>query len=409
MPSENTDYHFLQDGGEMGHLIRTKDWSQTPLGDPDSWPRSLKQTVRIMLDNPFGMCVAWGKEQTQIYNDAFRQILGTNKHPEALGEGTMDTFSEVWEIFGPMYDDVTNGKAVSHSDFKSTINRNGYPEDCYFDFSYSPIRLDSGDIAGVLTTVIETTSNHQALAEIEESNDELEFVIESAQLGTFDYNPMTDRFSGNTRMRNWFGLPLNGEIELTDAINVIAEHDRDRIVKAIEEALKYESGGDYNVKFTIVNAITNKVTHVHTKGRTWFNGDKVAYRFTGTLEDITEQTIANSKTRETQNHIRTMILESPVGICLLDADTLICETANESFVKMAGKPREQIIGNSYWDNFAEVKTEYFDVLDTVIKTGEPFSANEVGITLSRNQKEEKVYVSFVYAPLKDENDKVVKV
>ena len=29
---------FLPGGGEMGKLIRSKDWSKTPLGSPDTWP-----------------------------------------------------------------------------------------------------------------------------------------------------------------------------------------------------------------------------------------------------------------------------------------------------------------------------------------------------------------------------------
>ena len=402
-------YHFLQEGGEMGQLIREKDWTQTPLGQPASWSQSLKQMVRVMLDNPFAMYIAWGNDLTQIYNDAFRPILGKNKHPQALGASAKETFSEIWEITGPMLARVMHGEAISRSNFKLPINRNGIVEECYFDFSYSPIRMDNGKIGGILTTVMETTMQQKALAAVEERNDELQFVIESAQLGTFDYNPKTDRFSGNARLRNWFGLPLEGEIELKDAIDAIAENDRNRIVNAIQEVLKFESGGNYNVKFKVIHRITNKVTHVHAKGRTWFNEDKMAYRFTGTVEDITEQTLANIKTKEAESHIRTMILESPVGICVLDANTLICETVNDSFVQIVGKSRNQILGDEYWNTFADVKNDYFEVLNTVIETGEAFTANEVEITFIHNHKPEKFYISFVYAPLKNENDKVVKV
>ena len=260
-----------------------------------------------------------------------------------------------------------------------------------------------------MVTVIETTTKKKAQDDLKESKDELQFVIDAAQLATFDYNPITNKFFGNERLKDWFGLPQDEEIFLSEAINAIAEVDRERITNEITEVLKYESGGIYNVKYTVVNSVTKKETHVHAKGRTWYNEDKEAYRFTGTLEDITEQTAANVKTKETENHIRTMILESPVGICVLDADTLISETVNESFVKIAGKPREQIIGNFYWETFPKARDLYVGALDRVVETGEPFSASEVELTLIRNKKEEKVYVSLVYAPLKDENEKVIKV
>ena len=409
MSLENTAYHFLQDGGEMGKLIRAKDWSQTPLGKPENWPQSLKNMVKVLLDNPFGQNIVWGQDYTQIYNDGYIPILGSTKHPQALGSSAKDTWSEVWHIIGPMFETVMKGESISFTDFFLQLNRNGYLENCYFDFAYSPIKLENGEVGGALVTIIETTTKKKVQDDLKENRDELEFVIEAAQLGTFDYNPITNKFSGNTRLKDWFGLPHNEEIELIEAINSIAEKDRERISNAVLEALKYESGGTYNVKYTVVNKVTKKETFIHSKGRTWFNEDKEAYRFTGTLEDITEQTAANIRTKETENHIRTMILESPIGICVLDAATLICETVNESFVEIAGKPREQIIGNFYWDTFEEVKDLHVGVLDKVLETGEAVSAYEVELILIRNGKKEKVYVSFVYAPLKDKNEKVIKV
>ena len=409
MSSETTAYNFLQDGGAMGKLIREKDWSQTPIGTPDTWPPSLKTMVRVMLDNPFGQNIVWGKEYIQIYNDGYSPILGATKHPQALGASAIDTWSEVWHIIGPLFDRVLNGESVSFKDFMLELNRNGYLETCYFDFAYSPIRMENGDVGGALVTVIETTTKKQSQDDLKESKDELQFVIDAADLATFDYNVLTTKFSSNVRLKDWFGLPADEDIELKDAIEALAEVDRERITNAIQTVLEYDSGGYYNEKYTVVNAITKKETMVHAKGRAWFNDDKQAFRLTGTLEDITEQTIANIKTKETENHIRTMILESPVGICVLDADTLVPETVNDSFVELVGKPRKDIIGTSYWDAFTDVNPLYVEALNTVIETGEAYNANEVELVLIRNGKEEKAYVSFVYAPLFDEHDTVVKV
>ncbi|MEO5976212.1 MAG: hypothetical protein ABIS36_02260, partial [Chryseolinea sp.] len=61
--SETYDsFYFLANGSEMGKLIRAKDWSKTPLGHPKEWPQSLRTAVAIMLDNPFGMYIAWGTD-----------------------------------------------------------------------------------------------------------------------------------------------------------------------------------------------------------------------------------------------------------------------------------------------------------------------------------------------------------
>ena len=128
MINENANYYFLQRGGEMGELIRTKDWSTTSLGEPSSWPQSLRTMVAVMLDNPFGMYIAWGHDYIQLYNDAYRPILGSTKHPQALGIGTRETFAEIWHIIGSMFEGVMRGKAVGFSDFMLPLNRNGFVE-----------------------------------------------------------------------------------------------------------------------------------------------------------------------------------------------------------------------------------------------------------------------------------------
>nr|WP_246357135.1 GAF domain-containing protein [Pyxidicoccus fallax] len=103
------------------------------------------------------MFVAWGPHLIQFYNDAYRPILG-DKHPAALGASTPDVWKEIWPTIGPMWLEVLQGKAIGFDDFKLTIGRYGYPEDCYFNFSYSPVRDDDGAVAGVLVTFAETTN-----------------------------------------------------------------------------------------------------------------------------------------------------------------------------------------------------------------------------------------------------------
>jgi len=130
----NNDFSFLQGGGEMGELIRATDWSKTPIGSPESWPEPLCTSVSLMLNNLFPMYIAWGNEYTQLYNDGYRPILGTTKHPQAMGIGTRQTFAEIWHIIGPMFEGVMNGQAVGFPDFMLPLERNGYVEECYFDF-----------------------------------------------------------------------------------------------------------------------------------------------------------------------------------------------------------------------------------------------------------------------------------
>src|SRR4051794_24271684 len=133
-------------------------WETTPIGPVDSWPDQLRLLVQVMLSSEFPMMIVWGPEYTQLYNDAFRPILGTGKHPGALGRSARETWAEIWDEIGPLFATVLAGEAVWNADHRLLINRNGYDEETYFTYSYSPIHDDSDLVAGLLVVATETTA-----------------------------------------------------------------------------------------------------------------------------------------------------------------------------------------------------------------------------------------------------------
>ncbi|HEX3597850.1 MAG TPA: histidine kinase, partial [Polyangiaceae bacterium] len=91
---------YLAGGGEMGTRIRAMDWSETPLGPIESWPATLRTCVRVVLTSRQPMFVWWGDELVNLYNDAYRTILG-GKHPAALGQPASAVWKEIWDVVGP--------------------------------------------------------------------------------------------------------------------------------------------------------------------------------------------------------------------------------------------------------------------------------------------------------------------
>jgi PAS domain S-box-containing protein len=144
-------------GGETGAIMRAMDWSSTHLGPPEQWPQSLRTSVSTCLNSRFAILVWWGPELVMLYNDSYAPIAG-NKHPKALGSPGREVWPEIWEIIGPMLEGVLErGEATWADDLLLLLNRNGYQEECYFTFSYSPIRDESGGVGGIFTPVFETT------------------------------------------------------------------------------------------------------------------------------------------------------------------------------------------------------------------------------------------------------------
>ena len=151
-------------GTEMGERVRAFDWASTPLGPVEGWSTGLRTAVRICLASDFGMLVVWGPELTKIYNDRYSEILGSAKHPEALGRPVREVWPEIWGDIGPMFQQVIETQIPTFDHHgRLLIERNGFPEEAFFTWSYSPLYDDDGSVGGVLDVVVETTD--QVMAE----------------------------------------------------------------------------------------------------------------------------------------------------------------------------------------------------------------------------------------------------
>ncbi|WP_167369522.1 PAS domain-containing sensor histidine kinase [Flavobacterium defluvii] len=283
------EYYFLQNGGESAQIIGQIDWDNHILGSPDKWPENLKNTLSTLLSSKFPMFLWWGNDLVQFYNDSYRPSFGNEgKHPQAMGQKGIDCWPEIWDFIYPLITKVlTTGESVWYDDLLLPIFRNGKMEDVYWTFSYSPVRDDERQIKGVLVICNETTEKVKYSLNLKQSKEELEFAINAAEFGTFDLNPQTRRFSANERLKNWFGLKSDEEIQLTKALEAIAETDRERVIQSIEKTLDYKSGGKFDIEYTIINPITKIKTIVHALGKAWFDDNKIPYRFNGTLQDVT--------------------------------------------------------------------------------------------------------------------------
>ncbi|WP_198024666.1 ATP-binding protein [Bradyrhizobium sp. Cp5.3] len=141
---------FLSGGGEMGARLRAHDWTKGPLGEPSSWPRSLKTAVRIMLTSRQPIWIGWGRELIYLYNDAYKSIIG-GKHPWALGRPTAEIWREIWTEIEPMLATAMHGDEGTYVEEQLLImERSGYQEETYYTFSYSPVPDDDGTTGGII-------------------------------------------------------------------------------------------------------------------------------------------------------------------------------------------------------------------------------------------------------------------
>jgi signal transduction histidine kinase len=153
--------NFLAGGGELGEFIRGHDWASTPLGMPQTWPQSLKTAVRIMLTSRQPIWIGWGEDLINLYNDAYRSIIG-GRHPWAIGKPAREVWKEIWSQIGPMLDTAMGGVEGTYVEEDLLImERNGYPEETYYTYSYSPIPDDDGTPGGIICANTDDTQRVQ--------------------------------------------------------------------------------------------------------------------------------------------------------------------------------------------------------------------------------------------------------
>jgi PAS domain S-box-containing protein len=412
MSNTNDKLYFLAGGGEMGELIRAKDWSKTPLGAPDTWPQSLQTMVSVVLNNPFGMYIAWGKEYVQIYNDGYRPILGNTKHPYALGASTRQTFSEIWHIIESMFDGVMEGKPVGFPDFMLPLDRkgDGTIEDCYFDFAYSPIYTDNGEVGGVLVTVIETTSKKTAQEELKESNKRyLNNIIQApVAMCIFRGKNHIVEIANEHMLQLWgttaenvldkpifVGLPEakdQGLELLIDTVFITGEK-----FTANERPVQLPRNGKVETRY--LNFIYEALKEI----------DGTTSGIIAIASDVTDQVLSRSKIEENEHKVRALVDNAPFAIAVYSGEDMIIEIANETIINIWGKGKN-VIGKSYKDILPELQNQLiFDQIKTVFQTGEAFYKENTPIDLIVDGKLSTYYFNYSFTPLYDLNGNIYAV
>ncbi len=144
--------------GSLRSTYERVDWAATGLGPPREWSPTLRSTLALALETRFAMGLFWGPDLVLLYNEAFVDLI-VDKHPDALGRCTQDVFPEAWEQIGPMLRSVVeDGTPTWVVDAHIPLHRSGFLEECWFTFSYSPVRGPDGAVEGAVDIVTETTA-----------------------------------------------------------------------------------------------------------------------------------------------------------------------------------------------------------------------------------------------------------
>jgi signal transduction histidine kinase/ActR/RegA family two-component response regulator len=233
---------FLEGGGQVGALMRVHDWSSSPLGHPRTWPQSLRSVVGLLLNSKFPMFVAWGEDLGFLYNDAYAEILA-GKHPRSLGAKFYDIWSEIWPDIWPLIEAAMAGIASYRENLPLTMMRKGFVEQTWFTFSYSPVRDESGAVAGMFCAVAETTAQvlaeQEALAERKILADIVENTDAFVQVSDMDYHWLAINKAAADEFEHIFGVRPKVGLNMLDLLKDYPQH-REAVKRPWSRALAGE-------------------------------------------------------------------------------------------------------------------------------------------------------------------------
>ena len=400
----------------MGALTRAFDWSSTPLGAVDQWPRSLLATVQIVLTSRFPMFLWWGAELIQFYNDGYSASLGSDRHPGALGARGRECWAEIWPTIGPRIERVMRGgEPVWEEDRLVPITRDGHLEEVYWTYSYSPVRDDDGEIAGVLVAVQETTARVRAERRLRVSERRLHSAFEHAvtglaiteQDGTFvQVNPAYCGITGYSA----------AELAGMDMLSIIHPEHRakhrallERMLAGeipsfvVQERYRRKDGSDVWVRKSV-----SMLPGMDARGARRVNLVEDIDASCKAEEERARLYFAERAARRAAEAAEARLVnvfrQAPAFIAVLRGRDHFVEMANDAYQQLVGF--RDLVGRPLVEAVPEAEEQgYIAILDGVLDSGEAFVGTELPITLQRSPgaPPEERLVTFVYQPLMDDD------
>lgn len=158
-------------GGEMARRIRDHDWSSTPLGPIPRWPQSLRTMVDVVLAMPSPATILWRPSYVQLYNDPYRSIA-KDRHPALLGKPVKEGWADAYErAIAPLIEAAEAGRSTRLTDFPVELrSADGQSVQRVFDTDWSPVRDETGAIAGCLQILVESTERRETQLALHESD-----------------------------------------------------------------------------------------------------------------------------------------------------------------------------------------------------------------------------------------------
>lgn len=263
-----------------------------------------------------------------------------------------------------------------------------------------------------VTFVLDLTERKRAEGTLRRSKDRLRMAIESAELGTWDWNLTTNKLTWDPGCKALFGLLPDAKVTIATFQEGIHPDDRERVKQAMQWSLKPDSDGDYNIEYRTVGIRDGVERWLLAKGQAYFDSDNKPRRFIGTVMDITERKQAELERQQSQKIIRQQLAEiealyqtAPIGLTILDRDLRFVRI-NQLLAEINGVSQKEHLDRTVREIVPSLADEVEPLLRHAFETGEPLLNLEIQGETAAQPGVKRTWIQNWF-PIKDANGKVV--
>jgi PAS domain S-box-containing protein len=343
-------------------LIARTDWSRSPLGAAGTWPQSLRTAVDIVIHSPMPMLLLWGSQLTQIYNNGFALLAG-HKHPHAFGQPAHQIWPELREFTDPIYSAVLQGQVRTYSERRFTLQRDGQESDFWLDLTYSPIRDENAQVAGILVTAIETNErrrialelqqrSEQSLKAQQETEERLQLALAATDaVGTWDWDIGEDRFIADAHFAQLHGVdPVRAsQLPISEYLQGVHPEDRAMVARSIKHCITH--GTEYAEEYRLLQP-NGELRWVFARGRCYKDHHGRPMRFLGAALDLTERKHTEQALRQSQTELQLIMNAMPILISYVDQEERF-RLNNAAYLDWYGLTPQELFGRTIRDVIGE--------------------------------------------------------
>ncbi|MBD2114118.1 MULTISPECIES: PAS domain-containing hybrid sensor histidine kinase/response regulator [Cyanophyceae] len=255
----------------LAALLRSRDWSQTSLGDAATWPSALKTTLGIVLSAETPMACIWGCDRILLHNSACAPLLPADAQGQSL------TAIDGWGAAGSAIEQVfANGRSQSF-DFMQGATLHHW--------ACSPIWDEAGQIGGVFVTG-QPTHCPSTEGALRKSEEQLRLAQQGAEAGLWDWDMVNNHVTWSEEYYHLYGLDLTVKPSYDNWLASISPLDRPHVEIKVREAI--ERGKNLKVSFRIGHPEDGR-RWIMVRGQTFYDTAGNPIRMTGIAINVTEQ------------------------------------------------------------------------------------------------------------------------